>query len=101
MRSLKNRYWKIECHRHLLLLYETKINAGHISEKQLIEFIRVIVSKYALSDDEILEGYMRVPFKAKKDYINIIRANSNHNEPLSICFSTQVADISVTVCLTD
>lgn len=97
----KIKYWDILCEKHLETLFRTKINAKYISEKRLIEFIRTLLSKYALSDEEILEQYLRIPFKMKKDYINIQRTNSRLGEPLSINFMTQIADISVTVQLID
>ena len=97
----KIKYWDILCEKHMETLYQTKINARHISEKNLIEFIRTLISKYALSDVEILEQYLTIPFKKKKNYINILRTNSHLNEPLSINFIAQVADISVTAQLID
>ena len=97
----KIKYWDILCEKHMEILYQTKINTRHISEKNLIEFIRTLISKYALSDGEILEQYLTIPFKKKKNYINIQRTNSHLNEPLSINFFGQAADISVTAQLID
>jgi len=97
----KTKYWKIECTRHLSTIYQTKVSSKHLSEKKLIEFIRVLMSKYALSNDEILEQHIRLPFKISKDYINVARTNSVLNEPLGINFMTQVADISISAWLTD
>ena len=96
----KTKYWKIECTKHLSTLYQTEISTKHISEKKLAEFIKVLISKYALSDEEILQHYIQVPFKTKRDYINITRTNSKLNEPLRINFSATVADISVCAWLT-
>lgn len=97
----KIKYWEIECTRHLSTLYKTRIDTRHISEKKLIEFIRVLMSKYALTDDEIMEQFKRVPFKSKKEYINITRTNTDLNEKLNICFTAQVADTCVDIWLTD
>ena len=97
----KQKYWKIECTRHLSTIYETKVNTKHLSESKLKEFIRVLISKYALSDDEILEHYLRIPFQSKNDYINIVRTQSKLGEPLTIEFKTQSADICVYAALSD
>ena len=97
----KIKYWDILCEKHMEIIYQTKIDTRHISEKNLIQLIRTLISKYALSDEEILEQHLTIPFKKKKDYINILRSNSKINEPLSINFITQVADISVTAQLID
>lgn len=98
MKSLP-KYWKIVCSRHMSTLYEAQIDTRHISEVLLQEFIRALMSKYALSDDEILEQYKRVPFKNGTDRISIVRTNSGLNEPLKVYFSAQVADIYVDVSL--
>ena len=66
-----------------------------------MEFIRILMSKYALSDTEILEQHLRIPFKKPKDYINIQRTNNKLGEAISINFSTQIADIYVSAWLTD
>lgn len=94
-------YWKIKCTKHLSTLFETKINVRNISEKKLIEFIKTLVYKYALSDGEILEQYLQAPFNAKRNYIDIKRISNNLNEPLNISYITQVADISVHACMTN
>jgi hypothetical protein len=93
------KYWDILCERRLEILFRKKISATHISEKNLVEFIRTLLSKYGLSDDEILEQYLSIPFKKKKDYINVHRGNNIIGEQLSIIFSAQIADISVTAQL--
>jgi len=95
------KYWKIECAKHLSILFQTKVNAEHLPEKNLIEFIRTLMSKYALSDNEILEQCIRQPFKTSKDYIIITRSNSKLNEDLSISFMSQIADISISAWLSD
>jgi hypothetical protein len=99
--DLKTKYWKIECTRHLSTIYQTKINTKHLSEKKLIDFIRLLMSKYALSDDEILEHYIQLPFKTSKNYINITRTSSKLNEPLNINYMAQVGDISISAWLSD
>ncbi len=80
-------------------IFETKINTKHISEKKLIELIRALLSKYALSDQKILKQYVRIPFKKKKDYFNIKRYQNSLDEPLSISFYAQIADISIAIRL--
>src|SRR5688572_17851352 len=97
----QTKYWEIRCTKHLLTIYQTKVSIKHLTEKKLIEFMKVLMSKYVLSDDEILEQYKRIPFKTTKDLIGIIRTNSKLNEPLSISFSAQLADISISAWLTD
>lgn len=99
--EFKIRYWNIICEKHMEILYQKKVNTKYITEKNLIAFIRTLISKYALSDEEILEQYLTIPFKKKKNYINILRTQSHLNEPLLINFIAQVADISVTVQLID
>lgn len=99
--NLKNKYWKIECTKHLSTIYEAKVSTKNLSEEKLKNFIITLMSKYALSDNEILEQHLRVPFKKTKCYINILRTNSGLGEPLMISFMTQVADISICATLTD
>lgn len=98
---MSTKYWQIECSRQLKTIYKTKVKASHLPEKQIEEFIRVLLSKYALSDEEILEQCLRQPFKKKKNYIDIQRSNNALGKPLSIEFVAQSADISVCVWLTD
>jgi hypothetical protein len=95
------KYWQIECTRHLETFFKTQVRASYLPEKNLEEFIRSIFCKYALSDGEILEECLRVPFKKKKEYVKIFRRNNSLGKPLSISFMAQVADISVQVWLTD
>jgi hypothetical protein len=96
------KYWDILCEKHKEVIFRKKINTQHITEKNLIEFMRTLISKYALSDEEILEQYITIPFKKKKNNINIQRSSSYLNKPLSIVtFYEQVAGISVTASLTD
>lgn len=97
----KIKYWKIECTKHLKTLFQAKINANHISEKKLVEFIRTLISKHALSNEEILEQHLKIPFTKRKDYIQIVRTNSNTNGNLQINFITQIADISIIAYLTN
>jgi len=99
--STKAKYWTIKCTKHLSTLYQTKVDTKYLSEDKLMEFIRILMSKYALSDDEILEQYLRRPFKKSVDFIQVVRTNSNLSEPLSINFTTQIADISVSAWLAD
>lgn len=97
----KDKYWKILCERQTTTLYETKVNIKILSEKNIFEFIRVLISKYALSDNEILEQHLRIPFKKSKDHIMIQRSNNRLGEPLSINFNSTNSGISVSVWFTD
>ena len=95
----KKKYWDILLEKHNKTIYQTKIDTNQISEKNLIEFMKILLSKYVLSDDEILEHHIRIPFKKNKEYINVYRRNNALNEPLDINFYAQVADYSVSVNL--
>lgn len=95
----KVKYWNVLCEKLNRLLYRENIRVSHISEQNLITFIKSLISKYALSDNEILEQHLNIPFKKKKNLIEVTRTNSKIGEPLSISFSAHVADISVTVIL--
>ncbi|WP_062128019.1 hypothetical protein [Geofilum rubicundum] len=97
----KIKYWNVLCEKQNSLLFQEKIKADHISETNLVAFIKSLISKYALSDKEILEQHLNIPFKTKKDYIEVTRTNSKIGEPLLISFSAHVADISVSVILKD
>ncbi len=97
----KKRYWNVLLEKHTKTIYKTKLDESHISEKNLTEFMKVLLSKYALSDDEILEQLVRIPFKRKIDYIIVHRSQSNLNEPLEINLSAQSADYSITVSLSE
>jgi hypothetical protein len=98
----KLKYWDILCEKNMEVLFRKKINTEHITEKSLIEFMRTLISKYALSDEEILEHYITIPFRKKKNHISIQRSSSHLNEPLSIVtFYEKVSGISVTTSLTD
>ncbi len=98
----KLKFWDILCEKHMEVVFRKKINTEHITEKNLIEFMRTLISKYALSDEEILEQYITIPNRKKKNLINIQRSSRHLNEPLSIIsFYEKVAGISVTASLTD
>jgi len=93
--KIEDKYWEVVCYRHLKEIYKTSINTKHISEKGLKTFIETLMAKYALSDDEIVEQYLRIPFKKPKKYIHISRTSEFIHEQLHITFMTQIADISI------
>ena len=97
----KKRYWVILLEQHNKVIYKAKRDESLISERKLIEFIKALLSKYALSDDEILEQFVRIPFKRKTDYIVVNKSISNLNELLSINYHAQLADYSITVSLVE
>src|SRR5690606_22541082 len=92
-------YWEIRLEKHTKIIFEGKINSKHISENNLIKFIKVILSKYTLSDTEILETYTSIPFQKRKEYISVTRSNNNLKDPLKIYFDAQLADYSIIVSL--
>lgn len=94
-------YWTIECSQHLKMIFRHKVKTTHLSEKKLVEFMKVLLAKYALSPEEILETFTRIPFKPSKDYIQISRSDESIHKNITISFSGQVADISITAWLSD
>ena len=70
-----------------------------MSEKSIQQFMRTMIAKYALSNQEILEQFIAVPFRGKTDLIQIIRSAPNLEQPLQIGFSTQVSDITMDALL--
>ena len=82
-------------------IFSTKIKTTSITEERLLELIRVLMSKYALSDNEILEQYIRIPFKPKKEYIMIRRFQNVNGGKFDICYYAQSSDISVDVSLSN
>jgi hypothetical protein len=94
-------YWKITCCRHMQTIFSTKVKTTNLTEERLLAFIRVLMSKYALSDNEILEQYIRIPFKPKKEYITIQRFQNVNGDELDISYYTQSSDISIDVSLSN
>lgn len=82
-------------------IFATKIKTTSITEERLLTFIRVLMSKYALSDNEILEQYIRIPFKRKKEFITIQRFQRLNGNELDISYYSQSSDISVDVSLSN
>jgi hypothetical protein len=82
-------------------IFSTKIKTTSITEQRLLEFIRVLMAKYVLSDDEILEQYIKIPFRPKKEYITIQRFQNVHGDELVISYYTQSSDMSVDVSLSN
>lgn len=97
--NTEKRFWEIECSKHLVTIFKKRVDTKYLTEKNLKEFIRILVSKYALSDDEILEQQLRIPFKKTKEYIEVRRKNNELGTPLAIYITAQVSDISVIVSL--
>ena len=93
--EIEDKYWEVVCCRHLKTIYKTSINTKHISEKGLKSLIETLMAKYVLSDDEIVEEYLRIPFKKPIKYVQISRTSEFINEQLHITFMTQIADISI------
>jgi hypothetical protein len=96
----KGFYWKIKCCQHTKTIFSTKIKTNSITEKKLVEFIQTLMAKYALSDNEILEQHVRIPFKPKKEYISIQRYQNIKGEIIDVSYYSQSSDISVEVFLT-
>jgi hypothetical protein len=82
-------------------VFSKKIKTTSITEERLLAFIRVLMAKYVLSDDQILEQYIRIPFKPKKEYITIQRFQNVNGGELDISYYTQSSDISVDVSLSN
>jgi hypothetical protein len=82
-------------------IFSTKIKTTSISEKMLLEFIRVLMVKYVLSDDEIFEQCIRIPFRPKKEYIMIQRFQNVNGEEVDISYYSQSCDISVDISLSN
>jgi hypothetical protein len=82
-------------------IFSAKIKTTIITEERLLEFIRVLMAKYVLSDDEILEQYIRIPFKPKKEYVTIQRFQNVNGDELDISYYTQSSDLSVGVSLSN
>ncbi len=101
MKSVVLKYWKIECTKHLTTIYQTKVSTKEMSEQKLIAFIRILLAKYALSDNEILKQHTRTYFAPKTESIAITRTQSDLDEPLNISFFVQVADVSICASLTN
>lgn len=95
----ERKYWKIECSQHTKILFSAKVETSSISEKKLKELIDLLMVKYALSDSEILEKCMSVPFKRTNRYVQIERYQEAIYNELRIVFSSQICDIAVTACL--
>ena len=64
----KKGYWEVICTEGLHTLYKTKIATTLISETNLSKFLNFILSKYALTNDEVLEELITIPLKKKKKY---------------------------------
>jgi hypothetical protein len=95
------KYWQIICSQHIKTVYQTKIKANHISDKKLINLIRALMSKYSLSDEEIVEEHLNASTKRHKKYITVSRVAEKIGESLHIGFYSQSADISITAQLTN
>jgi hypothetical protein len=98
---MTKRYWKIECSEHKTSKLKVKVPETHLSEKRLKHFIQVMIAKYALTPQEILDEHIAIPFKHRKEYVTINRTNSLHNGKVSIIFFADSGGISVTAHLVD
>lgn len=96
---MNKKNWHILLEKHNTSVYEARVNINSITENELNGFMKTLLSKYCLTDDEILEQHLQIPFKKKKEYIKINRRSNKLAETLQISFDAQVADYSLTVCL--
>ena len=92
---MTKQYWKIECSEHLNKLFEAKASTKHLSEKRLKDFMQTLIAKYILTPEEILEEHKSMPFKKRKQYVNITRTNDKQLGKTSISFMADSAGISV------
>ena len=99
MKSTKRRFWRIECWRGVEKFYEDTVGVKHISDKNIAKYLKVLMYKYALDNNEILEEFMRRPFKKAKAYVNISETNQVINDYLHIVYSAHIADISIDITL--
>ena len=98
---MSKQYWKIECTGHLKTLYETKVSVKHISEKRLMHFMQVLVYKYILTPDEILDEYKSIPFIKKKQYVHVLRSNEERDGKIKINFTADNSGISIIAYLVE
>jgi hypothetical protein len=81
------------------IIFEGKVKATTMSENGVREFMKMMVAKYALTDQEILQENQLMPFEKKHSLISVNRSNSSLNDRLSIEFSFRSADITIETTL--
>ena len=97
---MKKRFWRIEIEEKTKIISSTIIHAGQITESKIEELLKVVYSKYILSDEEILATYAR---KNTKRYAGLIHynrfQNRNQNNDIEITYLAQSSGISITIIL--
>jgi|SRR5690606_6688837 len=99
--SKNRRFWKVECTRGIKTLYSTEIPVSNIGENKLKELLRELLSRYALTDDEVTELYISIPFKKKKKYFDVIRCQNDVGEKPAISYMASASSISITATLVE
>jgi hypothetical protein len=94
-----DKYWKIECSKGMKALYSNVIPVNHLKEPALKKLLFYLALKYALTDQEVTEQFLTIPFRKKTQYFDIQRRQSFKNEKIHISFSIEVSSVSVTATL--
>lgn len=100
MSTIKKK-WRLECSEQMKTLFSCDIDVSKITEQRLQELIRLLISKYALSNEEILQTCYNQNTKNFRNYIHIERSQSRLNEKLSIGYYCCSSNIDISIILVD
>lgn len=95
----KGNVWDVKVCQKMDILFTTEVPCTILSEKSIVNLARTLVSKYALTDAEIVSQFISKTSKLSSCISEVNRFQSQLDEPLGIWYSVQVADISVDIAL--
>lgn len=73
----KQRYWMITGYDSLNKIYENKIKSGCISEAQLINLLKALTAKAALTNDEIIGAFAKKGTTISNEHLHVNKDNFN------------------------
>ena len=95
------RFWKIECEEGIKKTSSMIVPTNQFSEKKVVELIKLLFTKYTLTDEEILSSLIRTSSSIDNNLIKIERHSELdfRTDQIRICFSAKSSLISITANL--
>lgn len=73
----EQRYWVITGYDSMNKIYENKIKAGCMSEAQVIDLLKALTAKAALTNDEIIGAFAKKGTKISNEHLHVNKDDFN------------------------
>lgn len=96
--ALRN-FWRIEIEKGIKSLSSMIVPTGQISDNNIEKLIEVLISKYMLSDEEIISSLCNKNTKRHQNYFQYNREARPEGERVRINYYAQMSSISIVITL--